>query len=144
MIVDLHNRIRSNIARGITSGMGDEPGVTLDDIFEDYQPRASRMREMVIFRIKLYYLNYALYNDSCHFQILPSTSLILDLMESLNLFFRRACYYQNSSYRKMNEIKVVDKLPICEVGFVHFWHKIRPKKLRFLQEMVQSFHEVQS
>jgi hypothetical protein len=50
-------------------------------------------------------------------------------------FFRRACYYQNAFYRKMNEIKVVDKLPICKVDSVLFWHRIRPKKRRVLQEM---------
>jgi hypothetical protein len=44
----------------------------------------------------------------------------------------------------MNEIKVVDKLSICKVGPVHLWHMIHQKKLRILQEMVQSFHEVQS
>jgi hypothetical protein len=44
----------------------------------------------------------------------------------------------------MNGIKVVDKLLICKVGSVYFWHRIHPKKLRILQEMVQSFHEVQS
>jgi hypothetical protein len=65
--------------------------------------------------------------------------------QSLKLWtsFRIACYYQNASYRK-NGIKVVDKLPICKAGFVHSWHRIHPKKPRILQEMVQSFHEVQS
>jgi hypothetical protein len=47
MIIDLHNRIRSNIARGISSGISEEDGATLDDIFLDYQPKASRMKEMV-------------------------------------------------------------------------------------------------
>jgi hypothetical protein len=40
--------------------------------------------------------------------------------------------------------KVVDKLYICTVGSVHFWRRIDPKKLRILQEMVQSFHEIKS
>jgi hypothetical protein len=28
----------------------------------------------------------------------------------------------------MNGIKVVDKLSICEVGSVHFWHRNSPKQ----------------
>jgi hypothetical protein len=63
---------------------------------------------------------------------------------TLDLLFRRSCYYQNASNRKMNAIKVLDKLSICKVGFVHFWHIIYPKKLQISQEMVLSFHEVQS
>ncbi len=59
-------------------------------------------------------------------------------------FFRRACYYQKASFRNRNEIKVVDILSTCEVVSVHYWHRIRSKKLRIFQEMVQSFHEVQS
>jgi hypothetical protein len=75
---------------------------------------------------------------------IPSKPLIPDLVETLNLFFCRAWYHQNASYRKMNGIKVVDKLSICKVGSVHFWHLFHPEKLRILQEMVQSFHEVRS
>jgi hypothetical protein len=44
----------------------------------------------------------------------------------------------------MSEIKVVDKLSIFKVGSVQFRHRIRPKKLQILQEMVRRFHEVQS
>jgi hypothetical protein len=73
-----------------------------------------------------------------------SKPLTLDLTETLDLLFRRTCFYQNASYRKMNGIKVVDKLSIYKVGSVHFWHRIHPKKLRILQQMLQNFHEVQS
>jgi hypothetical protein len=59
-------------------------------------------------------------------------------------FYRKACYYQNASYKEMNRIKFLDKLSICKVGSVYFWHRIFPKKLRILQDMVQSFNEVQS
>jgi hypothetical protein len=44
----------------------------------------------------------------------------------------------------MNGIIVVDKLLICKVCSVHFWHRIHPTKLWILQEVVQSFHEIQS
>jgi hypothetical protein len=44
----------------------------------------------------------------------------------------------------MNGITVVGKLSICKVAFVHFWQRIHPKKLRMLQEMVPSFHKIQS
>ncbi len=55
------------------------------------------------------------------FTNLPSKPLTLDLMETMDLIFffsDRACYYQNAPNRKMNEIKVVDKLSICKVGSV--------------------------
>jgi hypothetical protein len=41
---------------------------------------------------------------------LPSKPLTLDHMETLDLFFRRACYHQKASYRKMKRIKIVEKL----------------------------------
>ncbi len=63
---------------------------------------------------------------------LPSKPLTLDLMQTLDLFFTRVCYYQIASYRQMNRIKVVDKLSICKVGSVHFWHRLHPKKLWIL------------
>jgi hypothetical protein len=45
----------------------------------------------------------------------------------------------------MNGTKVVDKLSICKVGSVHFWHRIHPKKkIRILQEMVQSLRSMRS
>jgi hypothetical protein len=46
----------------------------------------------------------------------------------LGPFFRRACYHQNASYRKMNGTKFADKLSICEVGSVRSWHKNPPKE----------------
>jgi hypothetical protein len=39
-----------------------------------------------------------------------SIPLTLDLMETLDLFSRRACYHRNVSYIKMKRIKVVEKL----------------------------------
>ncbi len=39
---------------------------------------------------------------------LPSKPVNLDLMETLDLFFRRAGYRQNASYRKMKRIFVED------------------------------------
>ncbi len=41
---------------------------------------------------------------------LPSKPLTLDLMETLDLFFRRACYHWNASYIKRKRIKVGEKL----------------------------------
>jgi hypothetical protein len=43
-------------------------------------------------------------------QKVPSKLLTLDLMETLDFFFRKAYYYQNASYRNMKRIKVVEKL----------------------------------
>ncbi len=43
-------------------------------------------------------------------QSIPSKPLTMNLVETLDLFFRRACYYQNVSYRKKNGREVVDKL----------------------------------
>jgi hypothetical protein len=40
----------------------------------------------------------------------PSKPLTLDLMETLDLFFRRACYHCNASYRKMKRTEVVEKV----------------------------------
>jgi hypothetical protein len=40
---------------------------------------------------------------------LPSKTLTLDLMESLDLVFRRACYHQNASNRKMKRLEVVEQ-----------------------------------
>ncbi len=40
----------------------------------------------------------------------PSKPLTLDLMETLDFFFRRAYHHRNASYRKMKRIKFVEKL----------------------------------
>ncbi len=42
--------------------------------------------------------------------LILSKTLTLDFIETLDLFFRRVCYHQNASYRKMKRIKVVHKL----------------------------------
>jgi hypothetical protein len=55
-------------------------------------------------------------------------------METLHLFFRRACYHQNTSYRKMKKIKVVEKYDIYKFVSVCIWYKIHPKKLQNLQK----------
>jgi hypothetical protein len=34
----------------------------------------------------------------------------------------------------MNGIKVVDELSICQVGSVHFWHRIHPNYLRICKK----------
>jgi hypothetical protein len=39
-----------------------------------------------------------------------SKPLTLDFVETLGLFFRWACYHQNTSYRKRKRINVVEKL----------------------------------
>jgi hypothetical protein len=71
-------------------------------------------------------------------------ALTLHLMETLDLFFRRACFHCNASYRKRKRMKVVEKLQIYKFGSVHFMYMIQPQKLQSLQEKVRSFHEVQS
>jgi hypothetical protein len=55
----------------------------------------------------------------------PSKPLTLDLMETLDLFFRRACYHQNASYRNNEENKCFRTL-----FWYFFWYMIHPKKLR--------------
>jgi hypothetical protein len=70
--------------------------------------------------------------------ILPSKPLTLDLMKTLDLFFRKACYHQNASYKKIKRIKVVEKLWINKFGCVDFWYMIHLKKLRNLQKKAQS------
>jgi hypothetical protein len=48
-------------------------------------------------------------------------------METLDLFFSKGfAIIKTRPTEKMNRIKVVDKLSICKVGSVHFWHRIRP------------------
>ncbi len=42
--------------------------------------------------------------------LVPSKPLTLDLMKTLDHFFRRACYHWNASYRKMKRIQVVENL----------------------------------
>ncbi len=74
----------------------------------------------------------------------PSKPLTLDLMETLDLIFRRAFYHWSTSYRKMKRIKVVEKRPIYKFVSVHFLYMIHPQMLQSLQEKVQSLHEVQS
>ncbi len=51
---------------------------------------------------------------------IPSKPRTLDLIETLDLFFRRACYHRNAFYRKMKTIKVVEKLQIYKFGSVLF------------------------
>ncbi len=58
--------------------------------------------------------------DLWRFVELPSKPLSLDLMETLDLFFRRACYHWNTFYIKMKRIKFVVKLHIYKFGSVHF------------------------
>ncbi len=53
---------------------------------------------------------------------------------NLGPLFRRACYHENASYRKMKRLQVIEKFQIYIVGSVHFWYKIHPKKLRNLQK----------
>ncbi len=64
---------------------------------------------------------------------------------NFGLLFRKGlAIIKTRPTEKMNGIKVVDKLSMCKVGYVHFWHRIHRKKLRILQEIVPSFHQVQS
>jgi hypothetical protein len=59
-------------------------------------------------------------NESCE-RVIPSKPLTLDLMETLDFFFRRACYHRNASYRKKRKRKeVVEKLWIYIFGSLHF------------------------
>ncbi len=87
------------------------------------------METLAIFFQDLWFLwvNYA-----------PSKPLTLDLYVQKGLISSKRVLQKNEWK------KVVDKLLICKIGSVHFWHKIHPKKLRILQAMVQSFNEVQS
>jgi hypothetical protein len=55
-------------------------------------------------------------------------------METLGLFFRKACYHQNASYRKMKRRKVVENLEIYKFGSVHFWQILHSKKLQNLEK----------
>jgi hypothetical protein len=61
----------------------------------------------------------------------PSKPLTLNLMETLGLF--------------SDGLVIIKTRPteilICKVGSVHFWHRIHPKKLRILQEMVQKLED---
>jgi hypothetical protein len=59
----------------------------------------------------------------------PSKPLTLDLMETLDLFFRRACYHWNASYRKVKRVTIVKKIYFYKFGSVHSWYLIHPKKL---------------
>jgi hypothetical protein len=65
-------------------------------------------------------------------------------METLDLFSEQLATVKTRPMENMNGMKVVDKLSTCKVGSLHFWHRIHPSKLPILQEMVQSFHGVQS
>jgi hypothetical protein len=58
--------------------------------------------------------------------MVPSKLLTLDLMETLDLFFRRAGYHQNASHRNMKETRVLEKLSICKVCFVDVLYSIHP------------------
>jgi hypothetical protein len=40
---------------------------------------------------------------------------------------------------KMKKMKVEEKRSICKFGFVHFWCRSHPKKLRILQEKGPKF-----
>jgi hypothetical protein len=44
----------------------------------------------------------------------------------------------------MKEFKVVEKLEISKLVSIHYWYIILPKKLKIMQEKVQSFQEVQN
>jgi hypothetical protein len=65
---------------------------------------------------------------------IPSKHITLDLMETSDLFFRRGCLNWNTSYRKMERIKVVEKLQIYKFRSLHFWYMIHPKKLQNSQK----------
>ncbi len=66
---------------------------------------------------------------------IPSKPLTLDLMETLDLFFRRACYHWNVSHRKIKRIKVVD----LQIRFCSFLYLTHPKKLQNLQKKSPKF-----
>jgi hypothetical protein len=70
--------------------------------------------------------------------MLPSQPLTLNLMETLDLFFRRAFYCRNASYPKIKRIKLIEKLQNYKFGSVYFWDMIHPKKVQNLQNKVQS------
>jgi hypothetical protein len=57
-------------------------------------------------------------------------------METLGFFSEQLATIMTRPTENMNGIKVADKLSICKVGSVHFWHIIHPNKLWVLQEMV--------
>jgi hypothetical protein len=65
-------------------------------------------------------------------------------MEDLFFFSEWLAVVETRLTENINGMTVVDIISICEVGSVYFWHRIHQKELRVLQEMVQSFHEVQS
>jgi hypothetical protein len=68
----------------------------------------------------------------------PSKPLTLDRIEAFDLFFGRACYNWNASYRKMKVIKVVEKLTIYKFGSAHSWYMIHQKNLQNLQKKKRS------
>jgi hypothetical protein len=78
-----------------------------------------------------------------NFSYIPSKPLTFDLIETLDLFFRRACYHWNVSYRKMKRIRVVENVRSTNSVLFIFLYMIHPQKLQSLQEKVQSFQEVQ-
>ncbi len=52
---------------------------------------------------------------SAHYTHIPSKPLTSDLVVTSNLFLlsRRGCYNQNTFYREMKAVKVVEKRMIC-------------------------------
>jgi hypothetical protein len=59
-------------------------------------------------------------------------------------FFQKGLLLSKCVLQKNGWNKSCRQLSICKVGSVHFCHGINPEKLRILQEVVQTFHEVQS
>jgi hypothetical protein len=53
--------------------------------------------------------------------VVPSKPITLDLMETLGLFFRRACYHWNASYRKNGGIKSCRKPLDLQIRFCSFF-----------------------
>jgi hypothetical protein len=78
----------------------------------------------------------------------PSKPLTLDLMETLDLFFRRACYHWNAAYRKMKRIKVVETfsstnsvLFISCTWFIHRSYRAYKKKSKVsVRSKVRGFY----
>jgi hypothetical protein len=69
-----------------------------------FDTRINPHEENMVINIKKRISSFETYDD------IPSKPLTLDLMETLNLFFRKASYHRNASYRKMKRTKGVEKL----------------------------------
>ncbi len=75
----------------------------------------SQQSEFKIPKEPVFYLFYFIYFFNKNSNLapkIPSKPLTLDLMETLDLIFRRASYHWKTSYRKMKRLKVVEKLKI--------------------------------